>query len=446
MRHGMSGGFIMNLETADTPFLKQPSVFANHGFMLLFSGKVISLLGDQIYAFALSWYVLEITKSSLTMSIFLVINALVGAVIAPLGGIIADRVNRKNVLVWMDVVRGIIVIIVAVLLYFHLMQIWMLYVSAITLAICGAVFSPAASSIIPNIVKETQLTQASSLDQFIVNSCCMGGMLISGVLYNLIGIVAIFLLNALSYLISAVLEAGLKMPFKLNLRITNENFSLSRGFCKAIAALVEGSHYVKTKKWIVNLTLMYALFNLIVFPYAFIYLTYTYNVIFHATPLQLSVAIASAFIGNMIGSLLVQMFSGRYKIKNSIFWGLLIWSFCIFLITSMLWLALKRYFTVWDFTIIGSFLAMIGGIAFSFCVIPINVIFQKNISDEYRGRFWGFLSAVTALTMAIGFLLGGFLAQKVWMVYLFLSTAIGLLVIDLWIINTQEIKTLKDTM
>ncbi len=435
----------MNPEATEAITLKPPSVFGNRSFILLFSGKIISMLGDQIYAFALSWFILDFTKSSLTMSLFLVINTLVGAIISPFGGGIADRVNRKNILIWMDVIRGIVVVLAAALLYYQLIQIWMLYICAIILAICGSLFAPAASAIIPNVVEENQLSQATSMDQFVGSFCMIAGMLISGLLYNLIGITAIFLLNAVSYFSSGILEANLKIPLKVQ-RIKN-NFSVSREFGKVLAELGEGYQYVKQNKLTLKLTLMYALFNLVVFPYALIYLPYAFNVVLKATPFQLALAIGSAFIGNMIGACLVQVFSGRYKLKTSIAWGLFIWSFCILVITGLLFLHLvKGRFTIWEFTLIGSGLAVIGGTAFMFCCIPINVIFQKFTLDEYRGRFWGFQSSITALTTAAGFLIGGLLAQKVWMVFLFLSTSVALGLVDLWIANVKEVRELKDRM
>jgi hypothetical protein len=61
------------------------SLFHNRNFLLLFTGKIISLLGDQIYSFALSWYVLDLTKSSFQMAAFLAINTLAVALVAPFG-------------------------------------------------------------------------------------------------------------------------------------------------------------------------------------------------------------------------------------------------------------------------------------------------------------------------------------------------------------------------
>ena len=164
---------------------KPPSVLRNRNFLLLFSGKIISQLGDQVYAFALSWYILDLTKSSLQMAIFLIVDTLVVAIVSPFGGIVADRLNRKRILVWMDVMRGIVVLLSAFLLYSHILQIWMIYVSAVFLGFCGSLFSPAAGAIIPNIVEDKQLTQAVSLNNFTGSFCAASGLLVSGMLYNL---------------------------------------------------------------------------------------------------------------------------------------------------------------------------------------------------------------------------------------------------------------------
>jgi MFS transporter, DHA3 family, macrolide efflux protein len=204
----------MNVETVDSIQLKPPSIFLNRNFLMLFYGKIISQLGDQIYAFALSWYILDLTKSSFQMAIFLVINTIAVAAISPFGGIIADRLNRRAIMVWMDIISGLIVLVAALLLYQNSLQIWMLYMSALILGFCGAIFMPAASAIIPNIVMEDQLTEASSANQFTTSFCTMVGMLISGILYTWIGIFAIFMFNALSFFISGVMEARVEIPFQ----------------------------------------------------------------------------------------------------------------------------------------------------------------------------------------------------------------------------------------
>jgi MFS transporter, DHA3 family, macrolide efflux protein len=434
----------MGIEKAETALLKSQSVFLNRNFMFLISGKIISQLWDQIYAFALSWYILDITKSSLQMAVFLVINYLMGAIISPFGGIIADRFNRKGIMIWMDAIRGCVVLIVTILLYQHMMQIWMLYMSAMVLGFCGAIFSPAASAIIPNIVEESQLIQTSSMDQFIWSFCCMVGMLISGILYNLIGITTIFLLNALSYFISGIMEACVNLPLKKYNNSINKNCFTVPEFYKIFKELNEGFQYVRKNRIIYYLMLMNAMIHLTVFPLLNVFFPYLFNVILKAAPFQLALTQSAGWIGMMNGTFLVKLFSNHYKLKNSIFWGLTIFGFCILLVSFMLFPGLRGCFGNWGITIVFSIIGLIIGVALIFLLVPINLIFQKYTLNEYRGRFWGLQSSVITLAMATGYLIGGFLAQKIQIQFLFLSTALVVFIIDLWTLSLKEIKGLKD--
>ena len=81
-----------------------PALRRDHNFRLYLGARVISQLGDQLYVFAISWFVLDLTKSSLHMAALLAINSLAIMATAPLGGLVADRVSRKAVLVVTDVI------------------------------------------------------------------------------------------------------------------------------------------------------------------------------------------------------------------------------------------------------------------------------------------------------------------------------------------------------
>lgn len=431
------------METTKTVFLKPTSIFLNRNYLLLFFGKITSQLLDQIYAFAISWYILDITKSSFQMAIFLVINYIISTIVSPFGGIIADRVNRKSLMVWMDVIRGLTVFIIAILLYQNLLQIWMLYISAIVMGVCGAIFAPAASAIIPNIVNDEQLTQASSVEQFVSSFCMMAGMLISGFLYNLIGIGMIFILNALSYLISAVSEYYIVIPFtKMN--NSKNKATIRQEFSKAIKELKEGYRYVRTNKVVYNLLLMNALFNLLCFPMVMVYTPYIFNTILKATPFQLSFPQGAIWIGMTVGSFIVPLFLHRFKLKDAIFWGLLISSVGICIETLILYPQIRSHYSNWEISIFLTIPKIIGGVALGFFIIPINVIFQKFTSDEYRGRFWGLQTSIMTLAIATGFFMSGYLAQKVWLGFLFYGIAIVLLIMNLWVINLKPIKDLKE--
>ncbi len=411
--------------------------------MLLFFGKIISQLGDQVYAFALGWYILDLTKSSLQMATFLVIDTLVVTIISPFGGIIADRLNRKRILVWMDVVRGIVVLLAACLLYSHLLQIWMLYVSAVFLGFCGSVFSPAAGAIIPNVVKDNRLTEAVSLDNFVGSFCTAGGLLVSGMLYNLVGVFAIFVINALSYFISGALEAGVSLT-NATRAVRRKTSSFLASIRKTMEELKEGLQYVAKSKLILNLTIFNALFNLFVFPVVIVLFPYTFNVILKAEPFQLALSQASGWVAIVVSNLLAPLLLKRIRFRTSIFYALLIYSSCTLLIAPVLLPQVRPFLTNWGITAWFSAGGLILGFAMPFIFVPLNVLFQRHTVDEYRGRFWGIQSSLRTAMMPLGFFMAGFMAQRVAMTILFASVAIIMFSVGVWISNVREVKALKE--
>ena len=418
-------------------------VFSNRNFVLLFSGKVVSQLGDQVYAFALSWYILDLTRSSLQMALFLVIDTLVVAAISPLGGLLADRLNRKGMLVWTDVIRGLVVLGAAWLLSQHLLQIWMLYVSAVMLGFCGAVFAPAAGAIVPNIVEERQIADATSANQFSTNFCTMVGMLVSGLLYSWIGILAIFVLNAASFFFSGILEAAVEVP-RMKPADSGGIVPARRRWQKVVAELGEGYQYVRGNAVISDLLVMNALFTIVALPIPVVYLPYFFNVILKASPFQLALPQAAIWVGMMAGSVLVSLCWRRCRLKNLILWGLLLLGLCTLAGVPWFFPQIRDHFTNGQISLVWTATSVICGLVVNFFTIPMYVIFQKHIADGYRGRFWGLENSLRTFAMSGGYLLGGMLAQRVWLGALFLGTALALFAVDAWAINQKAIKALHD--
>jgi MFS transporter, DHA3 family, macrolide efflux protein len=328
-------------------------------------------------------------------------------------------------------------------LYRHILQIWMLYISAVFLGFCGSVFSPAAGAIIPNVVQDNQLTQATSLNNFTGSFCAAIGLLVSGMLYSLIGIFAIFVINALSYFISGFLEAGVRLP-DVEKAIRTGASSFAGSIRKTFRELREGFQYVVKNKLILNLTIFNAMFNLFVFPVVIVLFPYTFNVILKAEPFQLALSQSSGWIAILMSSLLAPLLLKRVRFRTSIFLGLLIYSVCTLLMVPALVPQLRHFFTNWTVTAWFCSGGFILGLAMPFIFIPLNVLFQKHTLDQYRGRFWGIQSSLTTVMMPIGYFMAGFLAQRTAMMILFAGVAIIMFSVDVWISNVKEMKEMKE--
>jgi MFS transporter, DHA3 family, macrolide efflux protein len=426
---------------------KRLGVFANRNFSLLFSGRVVSQLGDQVYSFALSWYILDRTGSGLQMSIFLVVNALVSALVSPFGGVIADRLSRKAILVWMDLIQGAVVVAAALLLYLKALDIWMLYASAIALGFCGSIFNPTSGAIVPNIVTDEELPRATSMFQFANSFCMMGGLVLGGLLYSWLGIASVFLINAISFFASAGLEALLQVgPHRGRSEggAPTGKSPLGRQAAAVLRELAEGYRYVRGNSLVFSLTIMFSIYYLIILPLGFVYLPFIFNTILKASSFQLGLSLGSLFIGQMAASFVVPGFLHRYKLRDGIFWGLLVLGASQALGALVLFSSLRGILGNWGITWCFFGISLVMGVAMTFFVVPVNLIFQKSASDEYRGRFWGFFASISSLAVPAGYLLGGLLTQRIPMAWVLLASAAMFLLLGAWVASLREVRDLRE--
>jgi MFS family permease len=125
-------------------FIARPLV-RNRNFVLLYSGKVVSLLGDQIYLIALAWYILNVTHSPVAAGLLFMMGALPPVLIGPFTGVFADWFERRTILVAMDAARGVLVAVLAGLLWLQAMPLWLLFIGAFLLGTFGSVCCPSRS-------------------------------------------------------------------------------------------------------------------------------------------------------------------------------------------------------------------------------------------------------------------------------------------------------------
>lgn len=384
------------------------SVFKNKNYLLLFIGQFISKLGDQIYDFGLAWYVLSITHSSVKMGILLMIGLLPPVIMGPFTGIIADKFSRRKIMIIMDLARFFIVSFLAVLLYCNKLYIWVLYIAAAVLGICGSIFNPASDAIVPNIVEKDQLVQASSLEQFYSSICNVIGMLLGGILFGLIGINMIFIFNAVSYFISGVCEFGIRIPRS---RLVSQMKDLS--FRKVISELGGGFKFLAQNKGLRIVFLYFSFLSFLIFPVGMIYIPYMFNVILKSTSFQCSLVQASFFIGIVIGAMIIPKIMTNKGFVDVLFRGVK----TIFLIELLVAIPMlpivTKQLSLLAMVVYYFAISAVMGLAMCSMNIPFYVMFQSRVPDEVRGRVMGLVGSLIMAVTPISYLLGGYLAQYI---------------------------------
>ena len=174
----------------------------NFGF--LYSGQVISQIGDALNKVALLWFVYELTGSALKMTMIGLLQTIPPLLFGPLIGVYLDRLPKKHVMIWVDLIRTVMVALIPFLYGLEVLSLEGLYVLVFLTSIVSTIFGPALSSAVPQIVSKTQLTAANALIQSTLNIGILLGPAISGLGIALIGAQNVLYLNAVTFLISAL--------------------------------------------------------------------------------------------------------------------------------------------------------------------------------------------------------------------------------------------------
>ncbi|MGM0421056.1 MAG: MFS transporter, partial [Bacillota bacterium] len=138
------------------------SIWKNKNFFLLFAGGLVSRIGNGIHHIALVWFILELTGSGTATGTILLLSTLPGVLVSPFGGLIADRFDRKALIVGNDFLRGLIVLGLGLMIYNGNTSFWLLGSATVLMSISGAFFNPAIGAVLPNIVDPKNLEQANS--------------------------------------------------------------------------------------------------------------------------------------------------------------------------------------------------------------------------------------------------------------------------------------------
>lgn len=178
-------------------------------FALLWSGQQLSVLGDSIYRVALAWWILETTGSATAMSTIFIFASAPMLVFLLVGGVAVDRYSRARVMFLSDILRGLLIGIVALLAFAHRLETWHIYIVSLLFGIVGAFFGPAYRAIVPEIVPRELLPSANGLTTLSEQLAEIAGPALAALIVSTSGSPTAFTLDGLTFVISALCLAPL---------------------------------------------------------------------------------------------------------------------------------------------------------------------------------------------------------------------------------------------
>ena len=197
---------VESTEIRATVFSRMPGwqLLKARDFSLLFWGQMTSQVGDSLNRVALLWFVYQLTGSAMKMVVIGLLQTIPPLVLGPLIGVYLDRANKKSVMVWVDIVRTVLVLLIPLLYAVGELTLERLYAAVFLLAIVSTIFGPALSSAVPQLVRRDQLTAANALLQTTTNTGLLLGPLLSGIGIALIGSQNVLYVDAATFFVSAL--------------------------------------------------------------------------------------------------------------------------------------------------------------------------------------------------------------------------------------------------
>ena len=181
---------------------------ANANFRRLWLAQIVSEIGDWFYTLSIYTLLLQLTGHASSVALALVLQVLPQTLVGPTAGVVNDRLKRRHVMIAADVIR--IFIVLAMLLVRSRSMVWLVYPLLLAETSMAAFFEPARSAVIPNISAAGEVLVANTLSSATWSVNLLIGASVGGVVAAFLGRDAVFILNALSFLVSAALIAGMR--------------------------------------------------------------------------------------------------------------------------------------------------------------------------------------------------------------------------------------------
>ncbi|URZ09162.1 MFS transporter [Clostridium felsineum] len=380
----------------------------NRNIQLYVLARFISLIGTGIQTIAVPLFILDLTGSGTAMGIFSVLTILPAIFTAVLSGIIGDRKNRKYVMIAMDLARGMLIFILALLATINYFNIYILFIMQIFLSIMDETFSGSSIGLMPELIDNTVLLQANSLKEGFDAVATIIGPALGGVLYGLFGIKIIFYINSVSFMLSAILSYFI--IYKSNL-VKKEKLS-TKIFLREISEVLK---FLFRKKGLFQLSLFAMLSNFLLVPLFDLIMPYALKKGIHFSSQQYGYITCFFTVGLLLGNVAISLYLKKFRLKLLMKIGLIFESFTT-IIMCLLFLPIITLFfkgSIISLFIVMCIFYMLIGFFNATLNTPISTNLQELVPNDMRSRFFSIFGLLTQVAIPLGSFILGFTLDKI---------------------------------
>ncbi|HFK1453644.1 TPA: MFS transporter [Bacillus pacificus] len=373
------------LEGSGKPLLK------NTNFFFLWAATLFSSFALAFFTFSQTWYIAKTLNLEASLGVVFVALSVPRLIFMIIGGAVADKFPKKNIMFYSNIVRAILVATILTWFIVGDVTLYTFALFALFFGLADAFFWSADGSILPELVEKSRLTQANSLTQMTNQASVILGPVLGGILIKFTNYETIFSITILLLIVAAILVQ--KIQFTMP-----EQQNTDKGMFTSIK---EGILYVKESPFLSTFLICSAFLNLfLIGPMQVGFPLFIKNVL-HGDSLQFSYLEASVGGGMAIGAVIV----GLKNINRRR--GL----FCIImmLLSGVFFLSINFSTVLWQALLAGMFY----GITIAMAIVPLMAMIQSTVKEEMMGRVMSLLMlssmgfiplsyAFTSIALAIG--------------------------------------------
>jgi MFS family permease len=359
-------------------------------YRLWFMGQLVSLIGTWMQITAQGFLVFELTKSPVYLGYVGFAAGIPSILFMLFGGVIADRVPRRNLLIMTQSAMMVLAMILAALTFSGLVQAWHIVLLALALGVANAFDAPAAQSFVLELVDRKNLPNALALNATLFNLATVVGPTVAGLMYAAFGAAWCFILNAVSFLAVIVALSRMRLPAR----------ELTRRTQSALNQVKDGLRYALAHPILRTLIVVPAVAILFSTAYATLLPAWAVDVLGgNATTNGLLQSARGA--GSLIGALMIAAVAHLGRQGRWLTIGTFVYPALLLVFAAVRWAPLS--------------FVVLAGVGWGGMLVynMSNTLLQLHVSDEMRGRVMSISSMTMFGGMPLGSLWSGALAQGI---------------------------------
>lgn len=372
--------------------------------LFFLAGQAASLFGSSVAYYAIIWHITINTGSGVIMTMFLLAATIPTVLMSPIGGVLADRFNRR----WLiNIADGVIALVTAVIIIMYGLGVenyWLLLVCIAVRAFGQGIQTPAVGSIIPQIVPRSKLARYNGLNGTVQMISMLFAPMAAAVLITFLPVQHILLIDIITATISIIILFAL---VKVN------NPPGAKSDTKYMDEFKNGVKYVAKSNFLKTFFCLSAFFAIIMTPVAtLIPLDVTRD--FGGDAWKLGAAEIAFVVGGLIGSVIISIWGGFKKKKYTLV--------LVAAVFGLATIALGITQNIWVYIAI----LVISGIMGGFFNPVANTLLQTHSDEKYMGRVYGVQTIIFSTAMPIGLIIFGPMADVVLIDWIFIVTGVAM--------------------